>query len=351
MLGAWLHDLSPFAIRFTSDFGLRWYGLSYAAGFLVAWLLLRFLGKRGASLIPPDRAGDAILYAVAGVVIGGRMGYCLFYEPRLFWTFDNQPPWWGLLAINRGGMSSHGGMIGVIIAAACVARGFKTPTGERQGRAPVLHVLDMFALITPPGLLFGRVANLINGELLGRVYALPGEPAPWWTIRFPQEVEVGAHGLPEAVHEARLAGIERLLDDAGLSSYGQLVDLIQRGRTDLATRLEPFLSARYPSQVFQGIAEGLVLGAALWWIARRPRSAGIVGCWFMIIYGVLRVLTEIWRLPDAGLVHQRILGLSRGQWLSVAMIAVGLAFLAWIRARNTPRLGGWARPATAAPGQ
>src|SRR5207247_2035084 len=78
MLAAWLHDLSPYALRISGDFGLRWYGLSYAAAFLVGWLLLRWLGRRGAILIPPERAGDAILYAVVGVVVGGRLGYCLF---------------------------------------------------------------------------------------------------------------------------------------------------------------------------------------------------------------------------------------------------------------------------------
>src|SRR5437870_1586985 len=103
MLAAWLHNLSPFALRLWDDFGLRWYGLSYAAGFLVAWLLLRFLCRRGAAPFPAERAGDVILYGVVGVVVGGRLGYVLFYDPSLLWDFGHTPPWWGLLAINRGG--------------------------------------------------------------------------------------------------------------------------------------------------------------------------------------------------------------------------------------------------------
>src|SRR4051794_13509025 len=103
MLAAWFHDLSPFALRLTSGFGLRWYGISYALGFLVGWAVLRRLSRIGFSKIPYDRVGDAILYAVMGVVIGGRLGYVLVYQPSLLTSFTSDPPWWGLLAINQGG--------------------------------------------------------------------------------------------------------------------------------------------------------------------------------------------------------------------------------------------------------
>src|SRR3954467_9215133 len=166
-LAAWVHDLSPFVLKFSDDFGIRWYGLSYAASFLIAWLLLRWLASRGATSIPRERAGDVILMGVAGVVIGGRLGYVFFYQPALLWTFSHTPPWWGVLAINQGGMASHGGMIGVITAAWLVSRGFKTPDGQRVGRTSMLAVLDTFALLTPSGLLLGRLANFVNGELLG----------------------------------------------------------------------------------------------------------------------------------------------------------------------------------------
>lgn len=359
MLAAWLHDLSPFAIRFTDDFGIRWYGLSYALGFLIGWLLLRWLAQRRAVLIPPERAGDAILYAVIGVVVGGRLGYCIFYEPSLFTSFSSSPPWWGLLAINRGGMASHGGMIGVIIASYFIARLGASPanpptavgglpgSGTGAKPAPILHILDALALITPPGLFLGRMANFINGELLGRFYALPGHPAPWWTVRFPQEVEVGRLDLPEDVFNTRHIQIENLLQTNHISGltfeqqYRNLLDQIQHGRHDLAAQLEPFLSARYPSQIFQGLTEGVVLFIVLWSIARKPRTPGVIGCWFLITYGILRISTEFIRLPDAQLAVQRILGLSRGQWLSVAMIIAGLIGLAVVLRRASPKLGGW----------
>lgn len=347
LLASWVHDLSPFAFRLTPDFGLRWYGLSYAAGFVVAWALLRWLSKRGVVLIPADRVGDAILYAVAGVVVGGRLGYVVFYEPKLITTFYDHVPWWGVLAINNGGMASHGGMIGVIIAAAFIARGFRGPDGARVGKAPMLHVLDALALIVPPGFMLGRVANFVNGELLGREYAAPGAAAPWWTVKFPQELLVGSRGLPARSAE-ELRAIQGVIDEAGIKApsfdagYQALVERIQHGNQHLAERLGQYLYARYPSQLFQAIAEGLVLGVVLWLIARRPRLPGVIGCWFLIVYGVLRIVTEqFWRLPDAQFADPRPYGLSRGQWLSLAMVAVGSGALVWLVRRGGEKLGGW----------
>jgi phosphatidylglycerol:prolipoprotein diacylglycerol transferase len=349
MLAAWFHNLSPFALRISGDFGLRWYGLSYAMGFLVGWLLLRWLGRRGAVAIKPERAGDAILYAVVGVVVGGRLGYALVYEPSLFWTFSADPPWWGLLAINHGGMASHGGMVGVIIASAVIARKLADPEPGRKVGS-VLRVLDALALITPPGLFLGRMANFVNGELLGREFA--GSPSPWWTIKFPQEVLVvdsaGHQGLPVR-SAAELSQIQAIIENAGIrassfeAGYRMLLEKIQAGRHDLQAQLEPLIHARYPSQLFQGAAEGIVLGLILWGIARWPHRAGVVGCWFMVCYGIMRILTEVWRLPDSQFEVGRPMGLSRGQWLSVGMVAVGVAGLIGIMKRGGARVGGWRR--------
>lgn len=348
-LAAWLHDLSPFAIRFTQGFGLRWYGLSYALGFLLGWLILRWLSVRRIILIPPERVGDAILYAVVGVVVGGRLGYVLVYEPSLLVTFSGGFPWWGLLAINQGGMASHGGLAGVIIAAFFIARGWKDEHGVVRGRTGVLHILDALALITPTGLLLGRLANFINGELLGKIVAMPGQPAPAWAIKYPQEVLVGRWpGTPDRTIEQR-----RQLEDLVAtyaptapdlrSGYEHVLDLLQRGNQTIASQLEPLISARVPSQLYQAAAEGLITGAVLWLIAMKPRRPGVIGATFMVTYGILRIITEqFWRLPDAQFKVGRPYGLSRGQWLSVAMIAVGVFFLFWIARRAAPKLGGWA---------
>ena len=102
-------------IEFSSGFGVRWYGLSYAMGFLVAWMMIRWISRRSWSPLPPQKVGDLMFAVILGVLLGGRLGYAIFYEPHLFIGFSKSLPYWDLLAINKGGMASHGGMIGVMI--------------------------------------------------------------------------------------------------------------------------------------------------------------------------------------------------------------------------------------------
>ena len=333
-LAAWLHDLSPYIVQFGGGFGLRWYGTAYAAGFVAAWLLLRRLSRRGLTPLSEQRITDAMFALCVGVVAGGRLGYVLFYEPNLLWTFSNSPPWWGLLQINKGGMASHGGMMGVLIACWSISRGPKAADGTRPARVPMLHVMDLTAFAAPPGLFFGRLANFINGELLGRVVARPGEDSPWWAVKFPQEM-FSAHAptlTPEqSTRLARLLDAHRLGQEADAAAYDRVLHTLQSSSgtraTEIARELAPLVSARHPSQLYQAAAEGLVLFACmlpLWFRVRRP---GVITAVFLIVYGALRIVTEFYRLPDAHLAVQRLMGLSRGQWLSVTMILAGVALL------------------------
>lgn len=359
MLLAWVHDLSPFLIRFTPTFGIRWYGLSYAAAFVISWFVLKALSRKGLFLVPERHVSDAMTALVIGVVAGGRLGYVFFYDPQLFLTFEKSFPWWGVLAINKGGMASHGGFIGVIVASWYISRGFKKRDenklgiagSERVGRSPQLHILDVLAAVAPIGLMLGRIANFVNGELLGAVVSKPGEPSPWWAVKFPQEI--GSGHAPELTPEQSnqlLDLLERHGGEAGL------LDAVQHGygaeHGMLIESLAPLLAARHPSQLYQAIAEGPVLFVVLWLIWRRPRVPGVVGCWFLITYGVLRIMTELWRLPDAQHAIQRFAGLSRGQWLSVGMIVVGAVTMTVVLSRakrmQTEKLGGWAHSAATA---
>lgn len=351
---AWFHDLSPFVIRFTETFGIRWYGLAYIMAFVFGWILLLWMSRRRLVLIPPDRVGDAVLYGVLGVVIGGRLGYVLFYQQNLLWTFTASPPWWGVLQIHMGGMASHGGMIGIAIAAWFISQGWKNEKGERIGRAPMLHIGEAIALVAPIGLFFGRIANFINGELLGRIVALPSEQAPWWSVRFPQEIALPDHQRPvmtvaQDIQLQQIVNAYRLPEESWRVGAERLLMDLQHNGQDLAARLEPLVSARHPSQLYQALAEGIVLGAVLWFIARKPRIPGVIGAWFLITYGVLRVITEYWRLPDAHLAYERILGLSRGQWLSIAMVIAGVLLLVYVVRRGGEKLGGWATVRQTAP--
>lgn len=363
-LGAWLHDLSPFALQLGDGFGLRWYGLSYAAGFVAAYLLMRWLAGRGLIQIPRDRIADAMTYLIVGVILGGRLGYCLFYDISLLTSFSGSFPFWSFFALNKGGMASHGGMVGVIVACWLIARGFRDDSGAVIGRTTPLHVMDVMALAATPGLFFGRVANFVNGELLGKIVAMPGQPAPWWSVRFPQEmfsplIDKGGHRPPLAPEQAialqRLIDANRASGDTEERAYQRLLDLLQSGPAEtskrIASELAPLVSARHPSQLYQAFAEGIVLGVVLLLLWRVPRAPGVIAAWFLIVYGVLRVVTEFWRLPDAQLAVQRLAGLSRGQWLSVLMVVAGFALLrfALVRAKKNPaRLGGWSRPGATA---
>ncbi len=367
-LAATLHTFSPFAVRFTPEFGVRWYGLSYLAAFAIGWWLWREIAKRGRSAIPAHRVADAMMIVIAGTIIGGRLGYAMVYDRALFTEFTASPPWWGLLAINKGGMASHGGLMGLVVAAWFVARSFRErgegdgasaahsggalPSAEtvrNESRGSTLHVMDILALIAPPGLLLGRIANFINGELLGRVVAPPGAGAraPWWSVQFPQElhgwrapgvIDPRSHTPALSPEQEQLLWDElaklRLPSDRG---WSQALDRLVAKASAHEGVLRQILSARHPSQLYQAFAEGVVLGLALWFLWSRRVRDGVVAGSFFLIYGVLRILTEVWRLPDAQFTEGRPLGLSRGQWLSAAMIAAGIAIIGYSVRRGGER--------------
>lgn len=343
-LGGWTHDVSPIAVRITQGFSIRWYGLSYLAGFAAAYLLLRFLARRGATLIPADRAFDAILTLVVGVVVGGRLGYVLLYEPRLLGLIDGFP-YWGVLAVNRGGMASHGGIVGVIVAAWWVSRGFKTESGQRVGRCPPAHAMDICAMIGPIGLFFGRLANFVNGELLGRIVAAPGEHAPWWAVRYPQEILSEPDSRLVQTGE-QMAAVQRLAIDHALpnedwvTGYERLLSAIQHGDAAARHALEPLISARYPTQLMQAALDGLLVGLVVWIVGAKKRRAGVIGAWFLMTYAVGRVLMDFVRLPDPGIAQFG--GMTRGQGYSLLMFVVGVVVLVWTRVRpGEPVSGGW----------
>jgi len=341
-LASWLHDLDPFLVKFSADFGVRWYGLSYVAGFVVAYVIILMLARRGLTRIPPERALDALLWLVFGTIAGGRLGYVLVYEPGLLVEFTKQAPWWGAIAINKGGMASHGGMVGLALASWRISRGWRGSDGKVYGKCGVLSVMDVVALAALPGIFFGRIANFLNGELLGRVVTGYGQVGPWWAVRYPQEVTSRWEELPAEQRDVVASAMgmpvagRRIEPDTDLwyefaGRYQSVVDHLRAGSVEAHALLGPMLNARHPSQLYQAFAESLVVAVVVglvWW--RRGR-AGLAAAGFLVTYGVMRVLTEFVRLPDpqfgdAG----RIAGLSRGQWLSVAMVVVGVVLAVWV---------------------
>lgn len=263
-LAYWTHDLSPFLIRFSEGFGIRWYGVAYLLGFVVgAWLLRRY-AQAGRSKLPAAMVMDFMTALVIGVMVGGRLGYFVFYQPAALF---HDPL--ALLRVWEGGMASHGGFIGVIAALAWFAR---------KHRIPFLHLGDLVAASSAAGLLFGRIANFINGELWGKPTDMP------WAVIFPDSP------LP--------------------------------------------LVPRHPSQLYEAALEGaLLLAFAQWRFWRTSiitKYPGALAGEFLTAYGLVRILGELFREPDATL----IIGLSRGTFYSVFTIAAGLALIILARRRK-----------------
>jgi phosphatidylglycerol---prolipoprotein diacylglyceryl transferase len=236
---------------------LRWYGLMYILGFLCSYFLAINLSKRKGYDITRSEIEDLLSYAIVGLILGARLGYCFFYN---FSFYIHNPL--KLVAVWEGGMSFHGGLIGLLLAGALFARRYKKP---------YLMLGDIGALSATPGLFFGRMGNFINAELYGRVTDVP------WAMIFP-----GAGPLP-----------------------------------------------RHPSQLYEGLCEGLLLMAVLYLLSRKVNARGSLLSCFLILYGVMRIFLEQFRQPDAqlGFIFGHI---TMGQILSFLMVATGLALLAFI---------------------
>lgn len=363
---AYFHSMDPFVIQFTKSFGIRWYGMAYIAGFLCCWFLLRRMAKTKRSPLSVEAAGDLIFYVIFGVLVGGRLGYAVFYDPHLFIGFNKSLLFWDILAINKGGMASHGGMIGVIVAVWLFSR---------RHKVSMLHLLDMCSLFSTFGLFFGRIANFINGELLGRVMPDQVNPPPW-SVKFPQEMSEWVVGNAESVDDLLawdssrleslkdavkfldissgqwLANIQALkhasLENAGNAALplnqaiNSLILDTQQKNQGVIDAITPHLTAFYPSQLFQALTDGPILGGILALIWLRPRRPGTIGCFFLIVYGILRISTEFFRQPDEGVAL--LLGFSRGQVLSFAMIAAGTVILWLLKKKNAAPMGGLLRP-------
>ncbi len=268
--------IDPVIIGF-GPVAVRWYGLAYLAGFAAAW----WLGNRRAAGTPSwtsEQVSDLVFYCALGAVLGGRVGYVLFYG---FTQFLADPLW--LLRIWDGGMSFHGGIIGGFVAMWLFGR---------ATQRSLLAVADFAAPLVPPGLGFGRLGNFANTELPGRM-----TDAPFGLI------------------------------------YPCAADPIQRMNALCTGVWEDF--ARHPSPLYQAFAEGAVLFAVVWLFSAKPRPTGSVAGVFLIAYGVLRFCTELFREPDAHLGFIALHWLTMGQLLSLPMVLIGIVLLV-MRAKSSP---------------
>jgi phosphatidylglycerol:prolipoprotein diacylglycerol transferase len=248
---------------------IHWYGLMYLLGFLLAYLLLKQFIATGRSTVTLEQAEDGVFWGAMSLIIGARIGYILFYVPDTILTDPFR-----VFRIYEGGMSFHGGFIGILLTAWYFCYRYQTRPGE---------LVNLIALAAPSGIFFGRMGNFINQELWGRPTDVP------WGMIFPN-------------------------DPSGL--------------------------ARHPSQLYEAGCEGLLIFAIIYWYMRKPRPEWSAGALFVLLYGLFRFTIEFFREPDAHIGYEYFGWMTRGQQLTLPMIAIGLAIFLWATLRPNPPMAG-----------
>jgi phosphatidylglycerol:prolipoprotein diacylglycerol transferase len=276
-------NISPeiFSISvFGFELALRWYALAYISGILIGWRMVIMTVKtsrlwiKNQPVMTLTHIEDLLTWVILGVIFGGRLGYVLFYQPSYYLQNPSE-----IVYVWQGGMAFHGGLLGVIVAGLVFTTRYKIPK---------LSAADVLALGVPPGLLLGRIANFINAELWGRPTDLP------WGVAFPAQA---AQLCPDVIG----------------------------------------VCARHPSQLYEALLEGLILGGVLLWLVWRRdayKTPGLIAGTFFLGYGIARFAVEFVRQPDAQFVSAGNplglalevggYGLTMGQLLSFPMIGLGL---------------------------
>jgi phosphatidylglycerol---prolipoprotein diacylglyceryl transferase len=306
------HFIDPVAIPLPGPVDVRWYGLAYVFAFTVGYYVLRYLSRVGFLKLDYDAISDLVFGLILGTILGARIGYILFYD---FDSFIANPA--RIIRLWEGGLSFHGGLAGVVLASAYYVRKYNIR---------LVNLLDSLALGVPFGILAGRTANFINGELYGRITT---SEVPW-AMRFPTD--------PIAM---QLLGIDRV--------YGireRELAILQVRASSAWEAVRDQVPLRHPSQLYEALTEGLLLALILWAVFllfkrkdwRLP--SGLLSGIFLTGYGVFRSFVELFRQPDAQFRTVddpigTVLGpLTMGQTLSLFIILSGLWLL--LQAWRTP---------------
>ena len=270
------HNLDPVAFSI-GGFAIFWYSLTYLVAFAQFWWLGKLRAARADAPLKPEQVGDLLFWGVLGIILGGRLGYVLFYVPG---ELLGDPLL--LFRVRDGGMSFHGGLIGGLTVMWLY--------GRHLG-CGFLRLSEFTAPLIPLGLAAGRVGNFIGGELWGRHSDAP------WAVIFPESIQRGGRHS-EVLYQQYLQGA-----------------------------LDEF--ARHPSQLYQALLEGVALFVVVWLFSSRPRPVGAVGGLFLAGYGLFRFIAEFFRQPDAHLGFVALDWMTMGQILSLPMIAIGVGLMVY----------------------
>lgn len=319
MLATYIHNMDPVILDVIGPIKLRWYGLGYLLGFVLGYLMLRWLARKKLWVLPESKVGDFIAYAAFfGVFLGGRLGYILFYQiPKKggFQELLGDPLM--IFRVWDGGMASHGGILGLVVFTYFYAK---------KNKVSWTGVGDGLCVVAPIGIGLVRIANFINGELYGRI-----DRTASWAMKFPSSLsEDIAHKNQE------IEGVYHALNAADPSIGNDINMAVAKAREnkELEKVFDHYLEPRHPSQLYEAVLEGLVLFFILLFMRLRfPKLPhGIITGLFFVFYAGFRIFVENYRQPDLG--QNPIMGLTKGQFYSTFMIIGGLCFIGYALARN-----------------
>lgn len=263
---------------------IHWYAISYVVGFTLFYFIGKYRIKKGLLNITIKQLDDLLNWGIIGVILGGRLGYVLFYQLS---SYIQDPL--EIFKIWHGGMSFHGGLIGVIIVIFLFSL---------KNKIKFIELTDFITPLAPLGLAFGRIGNFVNGELFGRITDINN----WFAMGF---------------YQAKYEDLIAIKNNPQLYKIYYIYQALPR----------------HPSQLYESFLEGFVLFLILFLFSKKKRKLGTISALFILLYGIFRFIIEFTREPDSNL-GLLSLGLSMGQWLSIPMIIIGII---WLIYSNLPK--------------
>lgn len=336
-----------YLFKISDELGLQWNGLAISLSIICSFLLIKWLVSRQRFELSQKQVFDFIFLAVFGVLIGARVGYCLFIDRELFFQFNHELPYWGVLAINEGGFSSYGAILGGVLA--CGIYTYQTGISR-------LYLMDLCAVCAPLALLFSRTANIFTGELFGKVVDASFEvkmKVPQEILYWPFENIEKLKSLNELAGKAGIGADQwKLMTEQYSSSQEvqsslhsallQIVQYVSRQPSDYYSMLEPMLAPRFPISLLGAMSEGILLFFILLMAWYRPKRPGFISALFLILFSVVQILIDPLRqqsLLDA----KTVFGISEHILLSMVCLALGITGLVIWNRSEILRAPGWGR--------